>query len=169
VRPGRRISAAAFVAVALVAAFVLLEALSGGGAEPRGRAAPALPREVLKPPRVSLASLRGHPVLVNFWASWCGPCKREARHLAEVSHRLPRGAALVGVDWNDGTSGARSFIRRYGWSFPNLRDGDGTVGNDFGLSGLPNTFVLDSRGRIVRRLIGPQTVSSFERALRSVE
>jgi cytochrome c biogenesis protein CcmG/thiol:disulfide interchange protein DsbE len=166
----RRIPAVAIVAVALVGALVVIElATSGGGSEPGGRAAPALPREVLTRPQVTLASLRGHPVLVNFWASWCGPCKREAQHLTTLSHRLPGDAVLVGVDWNDALPGARSFIRHYGWSFPNLRDASGTVGNNFGLSGLPNTFVLDRQGRIKKVLIGPQTVASFERALRTVE
>jgi cytochrome c biogenesis protein CcmG, thiol:disulfide interchange protein DsbE len=165
----RRIPAVAVVAVALVAGLVLVELLSGGGSEPGGRTAPTLPREVLTPPRVTLASLRGRPVIVNFWASWCGPCKREAKHLAALSHRLGGRAVLVGVDWNDGASGARGFIRHYGWTFPNLRDASGTVGNDYGLSGLPNTFVIDSHGRIAKRLIGPQTVASFEHALRSVE
>jgi len=166
----RRIPAVAVVAVALVAALVVIELLTnGGGSEPAGRAAPALPREVLTRPRVTLASLRGHPVLVNFWASWCGPCKREAQHLAALSHRLPSGARLIGVDWNDALPGARAFIRHYRWTFPNLRDASGTVGNNFGLSGLPNTFVLDSHGRIKKVLIGPQTVASFEQALRTVE
>src|SRR5436305_1437808 len=105
----RRIPAVAVVAVALVAALVVIELLTnGGGSEPAGRAAPALPREVLTRPRVTLASLRGHPVLVNFWASWCGPCKREAKHLAALSHRLPSGARLIGVDWNDALPGARA-------------------------------------------------------------
>ena len=165
----RRIPAVALVAVALVVALVVIELVSGNGSEPRGRAAPGLPRQVLTPPRETLASLRGHPVLINFWASWCGPCKREAKHLAALSRRLHGRAVLVGVDWNDAASGARAFIRRYGWTFPNLRDGSGAVGNDFGLTGLPNSFVLDKRGRIVKVLIGPQTVADFERALRTVE
>ena len=82
---------------------------------------------------------------------------------------MPSGARLIGVDWNDALPGARAFIRHYGWTFPNLRDASGTVGNNFGLSGLPNTFVLDSHGRIKKVLIGPQTVASFEQALRTVE
>ena len=165
----RRIPPVALVAVALIVAFIAVELVSGSGSETRGRAAPALPREVLTPPRATLASLRGHPVVINFWASWCGPCKREADHLAALSHRLPGNARLIGVDWNDGAPGARAFIRHYGWTFPNLRDASGAVGNNFGLSGLPNTFVLDSRGCIAKVLIGPQTVASFERALRQVE
>jgi thiol-disulfide isomerase/thioredoxin len=105
---------------------------------------------------------------VNFWASWCGPCDREAPELRRLSRRLGGRASLVGVDWNDQLSGAREFIRRNRWEFPNLRDADGVVGNRWGLSGLPNTFVLDGDGRIARVLRGPQTVEQFERALRQV-
>jgi thiol-disulfide isomerase/thioredoxin len=159
------------VVVALVGTLVLLEVLtSGGGDSARAaRGAPALPSEVLTPPRVTVASLRGKPAIVNFWASWCGPCRKEAHELALLSRRLGGRAALVGVDWNDALPGARGFIRANGWTFPNLRDGDGTVGNDYRLSGLPNSFVLDRDGRIAKVLIGPQTVTSFERALRTVE
>ena len=104
--------------------------------------------------------------MINFWASWCGPCQREAPQLARLARDLHGRATLVGVDWNDALSGARGFIRKNGWSFPNLRDADGSIGNRYGLSGLPNSFVLDRDGRIVRILRGPQTVASFERALR---
>ena len=158
------------LAVGLVAALVVIELATGGGKRSEGRRVPpALPTGVLVPPRVTLASLRGRPALVNFWASWCGPCEKEAPHLAILSRRLHGRATLVGVDWNDALAGARRFIRRYGWTFPNLRDASGAVGNDFGLSGLPNTFVLDSHGRIAKVLIGPQSVASFERALRSAQ
>jgi thiol-disulfide isomerase/thioredoxin len=159
------------IAAALVAALVIVELAtsSGGGSRSARRAAPALPAEVLTPPRATLASLRGKPAIVNFWASWCGPCRKEAHELALLSRRLHGRATLVGVDWNDALPGARGFIRKNGWTFPNLRDADGTVGNDFRLSGLPNTFVLDSNGRIAKVLIGPQSVAGFERALRSVQ
>jgi cytochrome c biogenesis protein CcmG/thiol:disulfide interchange protein DsbE len=157
------------LAVGLVVALVAVELATSGGGSSGGRAAPALPTEVLVTPRATLASLRGKPAIVNFWASWCGPCRKEAGQLAQLSRRLGGRATLVGVDWNDSLAGARGFIRRNGWTFQNLRDGDGSVGNDFGLSGLPNTFVLDRNGRIAKVLRGPQTVADFERALKSVE
>jgi hypothetical protein len=74
----------------------------------------------------------------------------------------------VGVDWNDGLSGARAFVRRYRWSFSILRDPDGAVGNRWGLTGLPTTSVLDSRGRVAATLRGPQTADKVEAELRKL-
>jgi hypothetical protein len=71
----------------------------------------------------------------------------------------------VGVDWSDARSGARSFIRRYRWTFSNVRDAEGTVGNDYRLAGLPTTFVVDSSGRIRGVLRGPQDTASLTRAV----
>ena len=155
------------VAALVIGAFAIVEIATGGGGSRGGREAPALPSSVLTPPRATLASLRGKPALINFWASWCGPCKREAPELARLAARLHGRGALVGVNWNDGLGGARSFVEKSRWSFPNLRDADGTVGNRYGLNGLPNTFVLDADGRIVKVLRGPQTVAQFEAALRA--
>jgi|SRR4051794_26865139 len=156
------------IAPALVAAVAVAVIASGKAPDRNGRPAPALPSAVLVAPAVTLASLHGHPVLVNFWASWCDPCRKEAPELSRFSHGAGAGR-LVGVDWNDSKDGARRFIARYGWRFPNLRDGDGTVGNDFGLSGLPTTFVLDRRGRVIQALRGPQTVATLTRALRAAQ
>jgi thiol-disulfide isomerase/thioredoxin len=138
-----------------------------------GRSAPALPRERLSGPAVTLASLLagagGRPALVVFWASWCPPCAREAPALERFS-RSPSGRGrIVGVDWSDGLSGARAFVRRYSWTFPNLRDAEGTVGNAYRLTGLPTTFVLDAHGRIRAVLTGPQSERSLQTALAGVE
>jgi peroxiredoxin len=76
----------------------------------------------------------------------------------------PRGQ-LVGVDWNDRTDNALAFIREFGLTYPILRDSSQQVGTAYGLSGLPTTFVLDSQGRIVQTLRGPQTTGTLQAAL----
>ena len=75
----------------------------------------------------------------------------------------------MGVNWSDGLSGARGFISRYHWTFPNVRDGEGTVGNAYRLTGLPTTFVLDGHGHIAAVLRGPQDQASLARALAAAE
>lgn len=145
---------------ALIVAFVVAEAVGGGSKQTR-RPAPALPTSVLSGRAVTLADLRGKPAIIHFWASWCGPCTKEAPELAQLAGELHGRAALVGVDWSDSAANARKFIRQHHWDFPILSDHAGTVGNRYDLQGLPSTFVLDRRGRIVKRLIGPQTAAGL--------
>ncbi|MGE5635332.1 MAG: TlpA family protein disulfide reductase [Nocardioidaceae bacterium] len=153
--------------VAVAGLLVAIEALSAGSGSggPAGRRAPPLPREALTGHPVTLATLRGGRAVINFWASWCSPCRKEAPELARLARELPDDARLVGVNWNDNAASARRFARRSGWRFPNLRDADGTVGNAYGLTGLPTTFVLDRELRIAATLRGPQTAASLRRAL----
>jgi cytochrome c biogenesis protein CcmG/thiol:disulfide interchange protein DsbE len=148
--------------VALAIAAAVLTADSNGT---QGKPAPPLPTEVLQPPRVTLANLRGHPALVNFWASWCDPCRAEAPELERLYRSMPAGAKLVGVDYTDQADSARSFIHSFGWTFPVLSDPDGVYGARFGFSGLPTTVVLDSQGRVAETLRGPQTVGDLRSAL----
>jgi thiol-disulfide isomerase/thioredoxin len=161
--------------IAAVAALVVLAVfgLASDRSASSGRPAPALPREHLAGPYTTLASLLatagGRPALVVFWASWCGPCAREAPALERFSQSPAGRGRIVGVDWSDALSGARSFIRRYSWTFPNVRDSEGTVGNAYRLTGLPTTFVLDARGRIRAVLRGPQGERSLATALAGVE
>jgi cytochrome c biogenesis protein CcmG/thiol:disulfide interchange protein DsbE len=161
---GRAIGLAvlACVVVGVVAAELLT---AGGGSSPRP--APQLPREVLRGPRMDLASLRGKPALVNFWASWCKPCQEEAPELKRFDESLGKRANLVGVDWNDAPDNARKFIADSGWRYPVLRDPSQQVGYAYGLSGLPTTFVLNAEGQIVETLQGPQTAAKLRQALAS--
>jgi cytochrome c biogenesis protein CcmG/thiol:disulfide interchange protein DsbE len=154
--------------VVAVAAFVVFGLAGSGGRD--GRPAPGLPPEHLSGPPVTLAALRGHPVLVSFWASWCEPCEREAPVLERFARSLHGQATLVGVNWEDlSLANARKFIRSYGWTFPNLRDPDGNVGRDYGMNGGPPvTFVIDSAGRLRAQLRGPQTQQTLDHALAGV-
>jgi cytochrome c biogenesis protein CcmG, thiol:disulfide interchange protein DsbE len=160
---------AVLVALVLLAVFGLASDRSASS----GRRAPELPHERLAGAPVTLASLlagaRGRPAAVVFWASWCGPCVHEAPALERFAQSAAGRGRIVGVNWSDALSGARAFIRRYAWSFPNLRDTEGLVGNEYRMTGLPTTFVVDSRGRIRAVLRGPQDERSLQAALTRAE
>jgi cytochrome c biogenesis protein CcmG/thiol:disulfide interchange protein DsbE len=154
------------VAVALVVGLIAVEVLSSSP-DTKPKPAPPLPAAVLQPPRATLAGLRGKPALINFWASWCHPCREEAPELERLNRSLHGSANLVGVDYTDQSGAAREFIHKYGWTFPVLEDPDGIYGARYRFSGLPTTVVLDSRGRIVETLRGPQTQAELHQALDS--
>jgi cytochrome c biogenesis protein CcmG/thiol:disulfide interchange protein DsbE len=104
----------------------------------------------------SLADYRGQVVVLNFWASWCKPCRTESPLLERWHGRLRRsGGTVLGVDALDVTSDARDFVDRYRLSYPMLRDGDGRSRESYGILGFPETFVIDRRGRIAAVRRGP--------------
>ena len=163
---GRAIGLGALACVVVVV--VLAEVLTAGGGGST-RQAPQLPSQVLNGPRVDLASLRGKPALVNFWASWCKPCQEEAPELKRFDATLGNKANLIGVDWNDTPDNAKKFIADSGWQYPILRDSSQQVGYAYGLNGLPTTFVLNAQGQIVETLQGPQTAAKLRQALASAD
>jgi cytochrome c biogenesis protein CcmG, thiol:disulfide interchange protein DsbE len=166
-----RLFSLSLLAAGALAALIVF-GLSSSGSGPVGRRAPALPREHLAGPAATLASAlasaHGRATLITFWASWCGPCAKEAGALERFSRSAAGNGRLIGVDWSDGLGGARAFVAKHAWTFPVLRDAEGTVGNDYGLTGLPTTFVLDSGGHIRSVLRGPQTPATLARAMASV-
>jgi cytochrome c biogenesis protein CcmG/thiol:disulfide interchange protein DsbE len=104
---------------------------------------------------LSLSSLRGKAVVVNVWASWCGPCKEEAPFLEQVwRESRPRGLVVVGLDAKDFRRDARDFMRRYELTFPVVYDGPGDTLSGWGVTGFPETFVLDRQGRVVESFAG---------------
>ena len=117
-----------------------------------------------------LTAYRGRVVFVNFWASWCHPCKKEAPQLVRFGKSLHLGdAALIGIDVNDGRQAALGFIRKFGVRYPIVADPSATIAGRYRVPGIPTTFVIDRAGRIAGRLLGPQTVSSLRRVLAEVE
>ena len=135
--------------------------------------APELPSETLVGRGLTMPSLlagsRGRPSLVLFWASWCEPCKQEAPAIERFSQTSAGSGRIVGVNWSDALPSAEAFVKRYRWSFPNQRDGNGAVGNNYRLTGLPTTFVVNSEGRITATLRGPQTEAALRGALEAAE
>ena len=101
-----------------------------------------------------LGSLRGRVVLLDFWASWCGPCRRSMPQI-EAVHRDygRRGLVVLGVN-SEPADVASSYLRENGYSFPTLVDNGGLVGRQYGVSGIPTTVVIDSAGRVSSYLVG---------------
>jgi cytochrome c biogenesis protein CcmG/thiol:disulfide interchange protein DsbE len=99
---------------------------------------------------LDLSRLRGHPVVLNFWASWCRPCKAEAATLERTWRQYRKqGLVLVGVDVNDADSDARRFMQAHGITYPVVRDPNGSIAaNSYNVADLPMTFFIDRRGRL---------------------
>ena len=105
--------------------------------------------------RLQLSSLRGKAVVLNAWASWCGPCKEEAPYLEQVWRaNRDRGLVVLGLDAKDFRGDARRFAERFGLTFPLVFDGPGDAIGDYGITGFPETFVIDREGRVVRAFAG---------------
>jgi cytochrome c biogenesis protein CcmG/thiol:disulfide interchange protein DsbE len=106
--------------------------------------------------KVDLDDLRGKTVVLNFWASWCSPCKEEAPVLEAVArkYRADGDVVVLGVDVQDLSGKGRDFAKRYGVSYPSLRDGGGGAQRRFEVAALPETFVVDPEGRIALKVIG---------------
>jgi cytochrome c biogenesis protein CcmG/thiol:disulfide interchange protein DsbE len=122
---------------------------------------------------LSLASLRGKAVVVNFWASDCSPCKQEMPRLVSFAHTWSsRGVVVVGIDVLEYRKGpAQAFTRRYRATYPMVFDPNGSTVAPWGVAATPQTFFVDRRGRIVDHVLGPVTdetlVAGARRALQT--
>jgi cytochrome c biogenesis protein CcmG, thiol:disulfide interchange protein DsbE len=117
--------------------------------------------------KLSLASLRGKVSVVNFWESYCVPCKQEARGVADTARAWHgKGVVFLGVNAFDTKSAARAYMQRYGIDYPNVRDGVGDTFGRWGVTGVPETFFIDRRGRVVRHIAGPVSPTVLDRGIR---
>lgn len=123
---------------------------------------PAALKAAVADSRVNLRELRGHPVALNFWASWCIPCRQEAPILHAGAAHYRGQVAFLGVDVKDLTGDARDFARKYKINYVSARDGSGdTTWDNYGLTGVPETYFLDSSGRIVSHIPGEVTAQTL--------
>ena len=132
-----------------------------------GRAAPEFtlrPLEGGEP--VTLASLRGRPVVLNFWATWCVPCFQEHPLLVSAARSLGDRVRFVGVIYEDSEQQVRGFLARQGSAYPSLVDPGSRTAIAFGVFGVPETYFLDAEGKIAAKHIGPLDAQSLEAKLR---
>jgi len=153
--------------VLVLVAFALLGALifamfKGFGKNPRevpfelqGRAAPAFSMPTLEGGQLSLEALRGRPVVINFWSSWCAPCAEEAPALEMSFRKWGKHVAFVGVVFEDTENNARNFLRRYPASYPQLFSPVSTMAIDYAVTGVPETYFLNEEGRIIGKYPAP--------------
>ena len=119
--------------------------------------------------KISPHKLRGWPVVINFWASWCVPCRAEAPILVKAARRYSGRVAFLGLDTQDFSGDARGFLRRFRVNYVSVRDGSGATDDIYGLAGIPETYFLDPRGRIVAHVIGQVSRQQLEAGIELAE
>jgi len=134
-----------------------------------GKPAPEFTLPGLDGGMVRSADFAGRAYVVNFWASWCVPCREEAEHLESFSRRwAAEGVGIVGIVYNDTASEARQFRDEFDLTYPEALDPDGTAAIDFGVFGVPETYVIDRRGVVMAKLIGGVGPTTLDEVLAQV-
>jgi cytochrome c biogenesis protein CcmG/thiol:disulfide interchange protein DsbE len=129
---------------------------------PRTDTWPRGTRSTLGDGRLALSELRGRPVVINFWASWCGPCRDEAPILRASAEAHAGRVVFLGIDIQDLEGDALSFLREFDVPFVSARDGSNGTYDEYGLTGVPETYYVDGRGRIVAHTPGPVSRTTLE-------
>lgn len=162
---GVAVAVSAFLAILIWAAVTSGPARGGLAVNDRvlelnvgGELAPEFSMELLGGDELDSANLQGQVVMLDFWASWCPPCRDEAPVLAQVYDEYrDRGVEFVGFNLWDNAGDAEVFLQQQGHDYPNGIDHDGRIAISFGVRGIPEKFFLDREGRIARKFSGPMT------------
>lgn len=178
-RRRRLLAIASMVPIAAIAALLIWGTVRSGG-QPGGllvnsdsgevgvdaKLAPDFTITTFDGESATLSGLRGKVVMVDFWASWCPPCRRESPTLTYVYESFKgRGVEFIGVDVWDQEKAGREFVISNGLTYPNGIDVDGRITIDYGVTGIPEKFFIDREGRIVRKYVGPTEVEELTRIL----
>jgi thiol-disulfide isomerase/thioredoxin len=138
-----------------------------------GPVAPVVSGPLIGGGRLSLAAYRGHVVVLNFWGSWCTPCREEAPDLAQLARQLgPSGVRFLGIDIRDSPASAEAFMSDFRISYPSLNDPSDNLALDFRdtvpPAGIPTTLVVSRAGRIEARVIGSVTYDGLKNLIQRV-
>ena len=161
-RPQKILVTAAFAVLVLALFAVLAYGLANrstatgrSGMTRIGKPAPEFTMRLLNGGELRLSDLEGVPLVINFWASWCPPCRQESPGFERLWRRYrDTGIQFVGVDIQDDESDAEAYVREFGLTFPNGLDPDGKITIDYGVIGLPVTFFVGSNGIVEGRWVG---------------
>lgn len=153
-RPAR--PAALLALLPLVAACGLQQGLSDSSGQQAGpSAAPAIDAATLSGSHFSWSSARGHPLVIDFWATWCGPCRAEQADINRLYSRYAaRGVVFLGVDMRDDNAAAAAFARDLNVGYPSVADSSSQISGNYDVSAPPEVIVVDQQGRIVHRYLG---------------
>ena len=159
--------AAVMAVLAVIALLVFGVATKGESALEVGEAVPVEELEVLSADgeeTSSLADYRGRWVLLNIWASWCGPCEDEAPDLVafQAEHSRPDGFTILGIQTQDQTDAGLDFAEEHGFNYESLRDGSGDYADDLGAAGVPESILVDPEGNVAYYRQGPVDAEILE-------
>ena len=177
----RRAVIMGFALLTLAALFSLLVwALARSGGVPGGavvnsvfgevsiqeRPAPELTLETLDGDSITLSDLNGKVVMIDFWASWCPPCRQEAPGLAQVYKEYQdKGVEFIGISIWDRLSDAQDYVQLFGITYPSGLDTEGAILVDYGVRGIPEKFFINPQGQLVAKFIGPSDVDGLRETL----
>jgi cytochrome c biogenesis protein CcmG/thiol:disulfide interchange protein DsbE len=162
------------VRVAAAAALVALVACTSGGS-PSASVAPSWPASVDALPTMDptafkdlIAAQKGHPVLVNIWASWCTPCIAEAPDLVAAHHTYGDTVRFIGVDAQDDRTGATDFIAKHAIPYPSVFDPSNQIAVSYGLFSPPDTLFFDASGKLVKTFPGQISQDELDTNLQAI-
>ena len=130
-----------------------------------GRAAPDFTLQTLTGERFNLAEQRGRPIFLNFWATWCPPCRDEMPDMQKLQQTLGDSILIVGIDMKESADTVREFVQDRGYTWTFVLDSDGEVSNAYNVSVIPTSVFIDTKGVIVRRF-GKRDYATFLEAAR---
>jgi cytochrome c biogenesis protein CcmG/thiol:disulfide interchange protein DsbE len=161
---------ACFAALFAIPLLVLLA--SGFGHDPHAvpsmlenKPAPAFALKALNGDTVALASLRGRPVVLNFWATWCYPCQAEHELLQRAAREFGDKVHFIGIIYQDDSERMRAHLQARANNYPQLEDPASVTAIDYGVGGVPETFILDAAGQVVHKQSGVLTADILYRTL----
>ena len=154
------------VGLSLLALLAFAFLSPGGGRPLQGDPAPDFSMVLFDGTEVSLSDLSGQVVVLHFWASWCNPCRKEAPDLQKIWELYEgRGIVVLGVSYKDAEDASRAFVEEFELTYPNAADLKGKVSRAYGITAVPETFVIDAEGKVAWFFAGQVTAEELTRQL----